>query len=318
MGFENVVAGPITERDLNRLREAVCIQTEKIYDSCREKDCIEDAPVIFKCPERIAPLLNAAVNVKVNRAEIMDVFADVEPVPFKKGFYTVDLKFFIKVQLVFFVPGMGGGIRPITVSGLVLFDKKVILFGSEGGIKIFKSKFKEHEVDSQVHSHLEQDNLPYSKVEVAEPIALTARIADIRDKKCHIVCCDNVPTSVTARLEDDEIDLRSLDIAEADRGQGTVQGANLLPLTRKQVLVSVGLFVIVKLVRLVQLLIPAFSFCVPNKTCIASTEDNPCELFDTIDFPVDEFFPPQLHDFPGAVEAEEDMCKHHHKNRAAE
>ena len=25
---------------------------------------------------------------------------------------------------------------------------------------------------------------------------------------------------------------------------------------------------------------------------MASTEDSPCELFDTISFPVDEFFPP--------------------------
>ncbi len=315
MGFENVVAGPITERDLNRLREAVCIQTEKIYDSCREKDCIEDAPVIFKCPERIAPLLNAAVNVKVNRAEIVDVFADVEPVPFKKGFYTIDLKFFIKVHLVFFVPGMGGGLRTIPVCGLILFDKKVILFGSEGGIKIWKSKYKEHGVDCQVQTHLEQDNLPYSKVEVAEPVALTARIADIRDKKCHIVCCDNIPGSVSARFEDEELDLNGVDIAEAERG-GT--NGPVLPINRKQVLVSVGLFVIVKLVRLVQLLIPAFSFCVPNKTCIASTEDNPCELFDTIDFPVDEFFPPQIQDFPGAVEEAEDMCNHHHKKHDAD
>ncbi len=43
---------------------------------------------------------------------------------------------------------------------------------------------------------------------------------------------------------------------------------------------------------------------VPNKECIASTEENPCELFDAIEFPVDEFFPPQKFDFPGATETE--------------
>lgn len=47
--------------------------------------------------------------------------------------------------------------------------------------------------------------------------------------------------------------------------------------------------------------------CVPNKNCVAATEENPCDLFDTIDFPVDEFFPPQKFDFPGAVEAENEM-----------
>ena len=28
-------------------KEAVCIQTDKIYDSCRDKDCLEDLSVIF-------------------------------------------------------------------------------------------------------------------------------------------------------------------------------------------------------------------------------------------------------------------------------
>ena len=44
MGHEGVVSGPITERDLRFLREAVCIQTEKIYDSCKEKDCMRMLP----------------------------------------------------------------------------------------------------------------------------------------------------------------------------------------------------------------------------------------------------------------------------------
>jgi hypothetical protein len=60
---------------------------------------------------------------------------------------------------------------------------------------------------------------------------------------------------------------------------------------------------------LVQLLIPAFDFCFPNKECIASTDENPCELFDTIEFPVNEFFPPQKFDFPGATENERRMSE---------
>ncbi|MES9143987.1 hypothetical protein ABEP44_12720, partial [Cutibacterium acnes] len=71
---------------------------------------------------------------------------------------------------------------------------------------------------------------------------------------------------------------------------------------RKRVLASVGLFSIIKLVRDVQVLIPAFDFCVPNKPGLSSTDDNPCEIFETIDFPVDEFFPPQKHDFLGITE----------------
>jgi hypothetical protein len=73
------------------------------------------------------------------------------------------------------------------------------------------------------------------------------------------------------------------------------------------VFATVGLFSIIKLVRFVQLLIPAFDFCVPNKECVSATEENPCELFETIEFPFDEFFPPQIFDFPGALEQEKVM-----------
>ena len=67
---------------------------------------------------------------------------------------------------------------------------------------------------------------------------------------------------------------------------------------------TIGLFSIIKLARFVQLLIPAFDFCVPNKKCIAATEEDACGLFDSIEFPVDEFFPPQKADFPGALDEE--------------
>jgi YegS/Rv2252/BmrU family lipid kinase len=135
-----VVAGVICERDLSRIREAVCIQVEKIYDSCREKDCIENARVIFKNPSRVQWIINRAINVKLRRAEVVDVYADIEPVPFKRGFYTVDVKFFIRVTLDFFLPTDGIGTRICPVSGVIVFDKKVILFGSEGNAKIFKTQ----------------------------------------------------------------------------------------------------------------------------------------------------------------------------------
>ena len=40
---ERVVPGPV--QDSCGIREAVCIHTKKIYDSCRDKDCIEDLRV---------------------------------------------------------------------------------------------------------------------------------------------------------------------------------------------------------------------------------------------------------------------------------
>ena len=47
MRREQVVAGLIDGEDICRLRESVCVQVEKVYDHCREKDCVEDAVVDF-------------------------------------------------------------------------------------------------------------------------------------------------------------------------------------------------------------------------------------------------------------------------------
>lgn len=57
--------------------------------------------------------------------------------------------------------------------------------------------------------------------------------------------------------------------------------------------VTLGLFTIVQIVRNVQMLIPAYDFCIPEKEC-TTTSDNPCEMFRRIEFPTDEFFPPKV------------------------
>lgn len=307
MGHENegIVAGLVCEKDLCKIREAVCIQTEKIFDSCREKDCIENARVHLKNTKENRFIINHAINVKCRRAEVIDVFTDIEPVPFKRGFFTVDIKFFIRVNLDFFLPGGNGpgGTTIIPRTGVVVFDKKVILFGSEGNVKIFKT----HLDEKGCKSHIQQDNLPTAKIEVAEPICLSARIEDILDKFFDDNRVESMPRSVVDALEENEITDFGDIIEDVD-------------VVRKRVVATIGLFSIVKLVRLVQILIPAFDYCVPKKSCIAATEENPCDLFETIEFPVEEFFPPQMMDFPGAVEHEAEMLEemHEHKHRNEE
>ncbi|MDP4092208.1 MAG: hypothetical protein Q8920_02510 [Bacillota bacterium] len=289
---EGVVPGLICEKDLCKLKEAVCIQTEKIFDSCKEKDCIENARVHLKNTKGNRYIVSKAINVKCRKAEVIDVYADIEPVPFKRGFYTVDIKFFIKVKLDFFLPGGKdpGCTTIVTRTGVVLFDKKVILFGSEGNVRIFKFHFDE---SHHGKSNIQQDNLPTAKIEVAEPICLGAKIEDILDKFFDEGGVENMPRNIVEAI-DEEDDSRYCGECDED-------------CSRKRVVATIGLFSIIKLVRLVQLIIPAFDYCVPNKKCIASTDEDPCELFETIDFPVDEFYPPQMMDFPGALEAEAEM-----------
>ena len=57
---EKVVPGPV--EDACGVREAVCIHTRKIYDSCRDKDCIEDLRFYPKL--QYVDVINHALSVK--------------------------------------------------------------------------------------------------------------------------------------------------------------------------------------------------------------------------------------------------------------
>ena len=260
-------------------KEAVCIHTNQVYDSCRDKECLENLRVFLT--ENGQYIVDRAINVKVKKAEIVWVFSDVETVPFNRGFFTVDLKFFFKLTMEVF-----GGIEcPAVVEGLATFDKKVVLFGSEGKAKIFQSKYGDSCKDPAMWK---KTNLPVAVVEVVDPIALSAKLVDTCDKRC---------------CYDDDIDVASIpESVHRVFDEGLVLGGD-----KKRVFVSLGLFTICKLERTSQLLIPAYDFCIPDKECISATDSNPCDLFEKLKFPVDEFFPPQKKDFDGAEEAFERM-----------
>ena len=101
------------------------------------------------------------MGLNLNLYVYFDRSTDVEPVPFNRGFYSVDLKYFFRVKLAVFT-GVG---RPTEVEGLATFDKKVILFGSEGNAKVFESKFKEDAFDPQLWK---KTNMPHAIVEAAD------------------------------------------------------------------------------------------------------------------------------------------------------
>ena len=129
---EKVMPGPV--EDSCGIREAVCIHTRKIFDSCRDKDCIEDLRFYPKL--QCVDIINRALSVKGGSAKLLYVYVDVEPVSFNRGFYTVDMRFFYHVTLQAYLSCP----VPVTVEGLCVFDKRAILFGSEGNAKIFSSQ----------------------------------------------------------------------------------------------------------------------------------------------------------------------------------
>ena len=58
------------------LRQAMSIQTQKITDSCRDKDCIEDLRVYLTTASQNQ--LDCAAGAKVRCADLLYAYIDVE------------------------------------------------------------------------------------------------------------------------------------------------------------------------------------------------------------------------------------------------
>ena len=241
--------------------QPVCIDARRVYDSCGDKDCLSDLRVFFTGAGQ--SVIDEAASVRLRDADVLNVMIDIEPVPFHRGFYSIDMTYFFGVTIdVFTTPCTA----PTQVQGLCISDKKVILYGSEGSVRVFSSDFSNDDYDMQ---NIPSQNLPVANVQVAQPIALAA---SLKPKHHCKHCC--IPCKVPAA------------ISKVIGGEPTDEGENV-------VLATLGVFSIVQLLRNVQMLLPSYDFCIPEKSCTGST-DSPCEMFSRLDFPTDEFFPPSV------------------------
>ena len=189
----------------------------------------------------------------------------MEPIGFNRGFYTVDVRYFYRVTADAFV----GAARPVEICGLCVFDKRVILFGSEGNAKIFSSEACFGSLDEQ---NMRKSNLPTAVVEAVDPIVLSMKLVDV----CECRPCDCELTEIPPC------------ICSCFGSDLCFGGEN------KRVYVTLGQFSIIRLERETQLLMPAYDYCMPEKECACGScgEEDPCEIFRHVKFPVDEFFPP--------------------------
>lgn len=253
------------------------------YAPCHDKDCVED--LRFYPRLQYVDTINHALSVKGGSAELLHVYVDVEPVTFNRGFYTVDMRFFYQVTLQAYLSSP----RPVTVEGLCVFDKRVLLFGSEGNAKIFASEFHEGGLDAQ---NMRRNNLPTAVVEAVDPIVLDAKIVEACG--CRACDCDlcEVPSFVSGFFD-----------GELSSGDDM-----------RRVYVTLGQFSIVRLERDSQLLIPVYDYCMPEKECAGGNcgenpSEDPCDLFRSISFPVGEFFPPNTVRHPETYEETRNYCK---------
>ena len=247
--------------DLN-VNEAVCIDAGRVYDSCCDRDCLEDLRCFF-LPETQA-LINHAKSVRLRSAEVLNVFIDVEPVNFNRGFFSCDLTFFFLLSFDLYTSAQS---CPKVINGIATFSKKVILFGSDGCVKTFSNTTNDDCDCKNVTTH--SNNMPKCVVQTVDPVPLSARLGEIRD--CYESVC-RIPKCVCDAIGGNVV-------TELQNGTPTV-------------FVTIGLFTVIQLIRNVQMLIPVYDFCIPEEQCRNSTAE-PCDTFSKIKFPIDDFFPPR-------------------------
>ena len=250
-------------------KEAVCIDAGRIYDSCSDKDCLEDLQVYFTAIDQAK--IDRALTVKAKSVDVLNVYIEVEPIQFNRGFYSVDMTFYFLVNVAAYYTPIS---TADTLTGIAFFSKKVILYGSEGNVKVFTS-------ENALSGGISTDT-PRAAVQVVSPIVLNGRVAENCDCECN---CEGgeAPAQNSFKLPEA--------VAKLFGGEITQIGS-------KKMLITLGLFTIVQLERRVQMLVPAYDFCIPGKECVTTTDD-PCEVFKHIKFPTNEFFPPRLENSDG-------------------
>ena len=238
-----------------QIREAVGVNIDKIFDTCLDKDCIDELRVYPT--ESAQTQLENALSVRPRAAELLYVDITVSPISFNRGYYTVDCTYFYRVTGETFPAGQ-------SITGLAVFDKRVMLFGSVGRVMSFHSNDHDPAIGT-----VEQ---PRAVVDAVNPIALQMHLVD-----------------VTPPVPGDP-ELRSIPEFIADAFSEPL----VLTDTTRRWYVTLGQFSIIRLERDTQLTIPAYEYLIPSKECPGNNDDDPCTLFGRIPFPSEEFFPPDI------------------------
>ena len=249
-------------------RETVCIDTNRVLDSCRDRDCFENVRVYLSCYGK--EILERTGAIRAKCAKIVWTHIGIDPIQFNRGFYAVTIRFYVKVT---FEACVGCG-RAQELEGIAVLEKRVILYGGESNVSVFKSRACE-EFCAPIQPDCGDSNAPTAIVEVVDPVLLGTKVME-HVSECNCCCCckeNDMPEAILSSLES------PLDFGDDDR-----EGRYLT--------VSLGIFSVVRIVRPDQLLVQASECCIPEKECCPVEEDDPCHVFRCMPFPTGEFCPP--------------------------
>ena len=253
------------------LRQALSIHTQKITDSCRDKDCIEDLRVYLTTSSQ--NILDTCTAAKVRCADLLYTYIDVEPVAFDRNHYCIDLTFYYRIL----ADATVGVNRPVALQGLAMFSKRAVLCGEDSRAHIYTSRTR---LDGNDGLSRVSANHPTAVVEVLDPMVLSSKI---RQGHCHDHVVQ-IPACICSLFDEE------LMCAEVNR----------------QLLVTLGQFSIIRLERDTQLLVPVLDYSLPTKECCDNPGcgEDPCEMFSRIPFPEGQFAPRGCDDCPtGTCEA---------------
>ncbi|MCC8136112.1 MAG: hypothetical protein LIO40_05520 [Ruminococcus sp.] len=233
--------------ELNYASDGVPIKVNRIFDSCSDRDCLSDIPIVLDCGE-----LPGSVNlVKAKCVRVTDICINIEPIPFNKGFFTIDLTYTFRVDLLAYDKACD---PPALLTGTAYASKSCVLYGSESAVKTF---FSDGSSSGSTNCCCDTINLPTVSVSVVEPVALETKIGMV---------CRN-----------------------ADAQSPENSGCRRI----RSVIVTLGIFSVVELTRPVTIMVPTYEYTIPKKECCTDT-DSPCEVFEKIKFPEEEFSPATL------------------------
>ncbi|MBR2589718.1 MAG: hypothetical protein IKE65_02215 [Clostridia bacterium] len=211
---------------------ALSADITRIYDSCADRDCLENLEVVF--PEADAALIESACSVKAVDCDILTAYVDMDEVSYNRGCYAVECSYYFTVDFNVY---QAGSSTPESVQGVCTFTKRSMLYGATGAVNTFSSA-DTAELPASVTA-------PVAKVQAMEPMVLGSDIVNNTVPECV-----QIPEAVNQAM-----------------GGTIAQNTG-----DQKIVVTLGLFSIMQLSRDVQVTLPAYEFAVPEKECNADND----------------------------------------------
>jgi len=252
---------------VNTQRETVCIDTHKILDSCKDRDCYEDVEVLLT--EYGRDIIERTTSVRACKSEIIRACVSIDPVDFSRGFYRISVRYYIRIVFEATV----NRCNTQEFDGIIVVDKSVVLFGSEGNVHVFRSS-SENSHDNCECVTDSGYNTPEAIVEAVDPVVLCVKVSQATSHNFCCCCCADIPETVCGHM--------SGVLRDYEGG--------------RKLLVSIGIFSVIRIVRPAQLVVNAASCSVPDKECRPAQDCvDPCSVFREMEFPINEFNPPSAY-----------------------